>query len=356
MTRLRFLPVLVAALAIAAPVRADPVPDDVGARVAARFAQPAARAFTRSAKALVDRVRTLCAAPGEASLAAARTAFADTVASWGRVSVLRFGPLQANNRYERVFFWPDPRGVILRQVQGLLAQTDEAALAPGALGGKSVAVQGLPALELVLFGGDAEQLTTGQAAYRCRYGVAVAANIAEVAGATEAGWANGAPFHEAFTAPAPGHDLYRSKDEVAGEIVKALGTALQYTRNAELLPALGDAPETARGKRAPLWRSNLAFALVRARVEGLLDLVASTGFDTEQTAATYVGSIRFDLSHARDALGAVTTPAQDAFGDAVDRGRLVYVAAALHGANETTGGSLSEALGLTMGFNALDGD
>ena len=138
--------------------------------------------------------------------------------------------------------------------------------------------------------------------------------------------------------------------------MKALGTALQYTRNAELLPALGDAPETARGKRAPLWRSNLAFALVRARVEGLLDLVASTGFDTEQTAATYVGSIRFDLSHARDALGAVTTPAQDAFGDAVDRGRLVYVAAALHGANETTGGSLSEALGLTMGFNALDGD
>lgn len=350
------LPIVIAMLAVIGTARADPVPDDVGARVATGFAQPAAHAFAESATALAGQVEALCASPGEASLAAARTAFADTVATWGRVSVLRFGPLVADNRYERAFFWPDPRGVILRQVQGLLGEADEAALAPGALGGKSVAVQGLPALEFVLYGGGAGELAAGQAAYRCRYGAAVAVNLAEIARAAEAGWADGSPFREAFTAPFAAADLYRSKGEVAGEIVKALGTALQYTRNAELLPALGDTADAARGKRAPLWRSDRTFALVGARIDGLLDLVAAAGFDADPTAAAYVGSIRFDLSHARDALDAVTTPAQDAFGDADDRGRLAYVAAALHGANETTGGGLSGALGLTMGFNALDGD
>src|SRR3546814_8604156 len=41
-----------------------------------------------------------------------------------RSEFLRFGPLVAANRYERIYFWPDPRGITLRQVQGLLGQAD----------------------------------------------------------------------------------------------------------------------------------------------------------------------------------------------------------------------------------------
>ncbi|MCP8882412.1 hypothetical protein NIM87_02745 [Devosia sp. XJ19-1] len=35
------------------------------------------------------------------------------VESWGRLSVLRFGPLISDNRFETIFFWPDLRGVTL---------------------------------------------------------------------------------------------------------------------------------------------------------------------------------------------------------------------------------------------------
>src|SRR5690606_13150351 len=94
------------------------------------------------------------------------------------------------------------------------------------------------------------------------------------------GWSAG-PFHAAFTRPSADRSLYRTDTEVAGEIVKAIGTALQFTRNAELTPALGETADEARGKRAPLWRSDLTFTLLGERLGGLRELLAATGFDED---------------------------------------------------------------------------
>ena len=55
-----------------------------------------------------------------------------------------------DNRFERILYYPDRKGLGLRQVQALLAEQDASVLAVGALEGKSVAVQGLGALEFVL--------------------------------------------------------------------------------------------------------------------------------------------------------------------------------------------------------------
>ncbi|MCO5159096.1 MAG: imelysin family protein [Aquamicrobium sp.] len=354
MTRLAALALL--GLLACYPARADPVPDDLGARVTDGYARPAAQAFTVAARETARLTGELCAVPGGESLGAARAAFAGLVPAWGGLSVLRFGPLQAENRYERLFFWPDPRGVIVRQVGVLLAGKDEAALAPGALAARSVAVQGLPALEFALHGAGAGDLETEAGGYRCRYALAVATNVADIAAAVEVGWDEAAPFHDDFAAPAAGNDLYRSQREVAGEIVKALGTALQFTRNAELLPPLGETPDKARGKRAPLWRSGLTFALAAARIEAAVALLDAAGFAGDAEARGAVETMRFDLAHAAEALRAVTTPAEDAFAPGEDRERIRYATVALDAANATLGEKLSAALGLTMGFNALDGD
>jgi predicted lipoprotein len=341
---------------ITSPALSDPIPDDIGSRIVTGFARPATEAFSRAALEARHLVGTLCAAPGGDALVAARAGFRDLVSAWGGVSVLRFGPLQAENRFERVFFWPDPRGVIVRQVQRLLAERDETALSPESLAAKSVALQGLPALELVLHGAGADELETGAGHYRCRYGAAVAANVAAMAAAVAAGWREGNAFHDDFASPSEDHDLYRSDREVAGEVVKAAATALQFTRNAELLPPLGEMAATARGKRAPLWRSDLTFALVAARIDGVLGLLSASGFDADEGARLALETIRFELVHAREAIAKVAAPAEDAFADDVQRGRISYVALALDGANTALGERLSTALGLTMGFNALDGD
>src|SRR3546814_4200550 len=105
-----------------------------------------------------------------------------------RSEFLRFGPLVAANRYERIYFWPDPRGITLRQVQGLLGQADGSMPDAAGLATQSVALQGLPALEYVLYGkagllaaSEAQATDSGKAnaenkTRACAYATAVAGN------------------------------------------------------------------------------------------------------------------------------------------------------------------------------------
>lgn len=330
---------------------------DIGERVTTQFARPAIDGFEDAAKAQAAAIDALCAAPGDRALDNARAAFRDLVPAWGKVSVLRFGPLQAENRFERLFFWPDPRGVILRKVQGLVAGEDASAADPAALAGKSVAVQGLPALEFLLVGSGSDDLASG-AAFRCAYAGAVAGNIAGIAAGLREGWAEGTAFHASFTAPAAERDPYRSTAEVAGEVVKALSTALQFVRTAEVLPALGETVEDARGKRAPFWRSDTTFDFVAAQVDGMIGLMEAAGFPDhgDALATGLASSIRFELRNAKRALEDVAAPAEQAFENEEDRGRIGFAMLALEGANQMLGEQFSAAIGLTMGFNALDGD
>src|SRR5690606_22737995 len=99
-----------------------------------------------------------------------RAQFPAVVTAWSRIELYRFGPLMAQNRSDRILFWPDRKGIALRQVQAILADKDEAALAPETLARKSVAVQGLGALEFVLHGTGSEDLATPDGAFRCDYG------------------------------------------------------------------------------------------------------------------------------------------------------------------------------------------
>lgn len=331
---------------------------DIGARVADLYAVPSLAAFAGVTGRLEGKMDELCTAPGEATLEEVRATFADTVRAWGPVSILRFGPVTVENRFEHLFFWPDPRGVTLRQVQGVLAEEDEQAASPSGLKEKSVALQGLPALEFVLFGSGSETLAGVDGSYRCRYGAAIVVNMADRAAAIEAAWAPGAPFHAEFTEPGAGNALYRSREEVAGEVIKALGTALQFARDAELLPALGDSADKANGRRAPLWRSGLTFDLVDTQIEGMAELVGAAGFESrlDEERRAVIDSVLFDLEHALGALEDVEAPAEAAFAEKADRDRIAYAAVALQGANRSISEQLSAAIGLTMGFNALDGD
>ncbi|MBN8241928.1 imelysin family protein [Nitratireductor aquimarinus] len=332
---------------------ASTIAPDVGNRVLEGYVTPTLARFREASGALSNALGDVCGASSDSGLVAVHQRFSETVSAWGHVSVLRFGPLVAENRFERIFFWPDPRGVTLRQVQGLLA-SDEAL--PQDLAAQSVALQGLPVLDYVLFGTGGDKLA--EDARRCAYAQAVADNVADIAGALENGWAEGTAFQASFTAPAPDRDPYRSSAEVAGEVVKAAGTAIEFARNAELLPALGKSVEKARGKRAPFWRSGETFAFTAAQIEGVQQLITAAGFvdGPSDLVNGYGESMNFDLAHARDALEAVTGAPEAAFGEEEDRGRISYATIAMEGAKHTLNGELAGALGLVMGFNALDGD
>ena len=343
------------ALPLAAPAVAA---GSSGSRVAEQVARPALAALAASTAELTGAVEALCATPDGDRLAAARAAFGAVTGDWGRVSVLRFGPLATGNRFERLFFWPDPRGLGLKQVQRVLAARDETATTQAGLSQKSVAAQGLPALEFILFGTGAQELAAGGEPFRCRYAQAAAGNIARVVSLVADGWKERTDFAVSFTSPAADTEPYRSASEVDGEIVKAAGTVIQYVRAAELIPALGDSADAANGKRTPLWRSGLSFRLMEAQVSGMRALLAAAAYGeiprTEVGQA--VAALDDALAAAQAPLGQIRTPPEAAFADEADRARIAAVNSALDRAGHLLSEELAPALGLTMGFNALDGD
>src|SRR5262245_35011785 len=142
--------------------------------------RPGYAALADETAALGEKVGVLCETPSSASLEASRKAFAAAVAAWSKVEILRFGPIAQDNRYESLFFWPDPKGLGDRQIRDAIAKRDESVTKPEALSGKSVALQGFPALEYLLYGDGAETLAAPSeaSAFRCAFARAVATNSA----------------------------------------------------------------------------------------------------------------------------------------------------------------------------------
>ena len=74
--------------------------------------RPGYAALADAAGALQGKVETLCQQPSTATLKEAKAAFAGTVAAWSKVEIIRFGPVIQDHRFERLFFWPDPRASV----------------------------------------------------------------------------------------------------------------------------------------------------------------------------------------------------------------------------------------------------
>ncbi|MDF2373672.1 MAG: imelysin family protein [Rhizobiaceae bacterium] len=155
-------------------------PPDVIRNAVAQFIVPAHQKFNDDAAQLENTIAVLCATPSTGQLQQARDDFDAIILAWSSISIIRIGPVLEDNRLERLLFWPDRRGIGLRQVQALLVTKDPTALDPEGLAKKSVATQGLAALEFVLFGTGAETLTQEAESFRCGYGRAISANISRI--------------------------------------------------------------------------------------------------------------------------------------------------------------------------------
>ena len=143
---------LAAVLAFApAPVRAV----ETGAVLAAAvdgFIRPGYGALRSEARLMAELTGELCETPSPGAIQAAHEGFGRLVEAWSRIEIIRFGPIVEDNRLERIHFFPDRRGLGLRQVQAVLAEKDATATTAVALADKSVALQGLTALEYLLYG------------------------------------------------------------------------------------------------------------------------------------------------------------------------------------------------------------
>ena len=325
---------------------------------------PGYRGLAEKAAAEATLAGELCWQADVERLAAARDGFTELVLAWSRVELIRFGPARDENRYERLFFWPDPRGRGLQQVQEIIASEDPAATDVEALREKSVAVQGLFALEFVLYGTGSEALTdTANPArsFRCRFGTAIAGAIQKTAEEILADWTKADGYAALMRGAGPDNPLYRSHGEVAQELIKAAREQLQLARDLKLAHAIEATPDKAQPKRAPFWRSDLTIPSIRANIDAVLALAGPDGIGAAlpKDSAWIAAELAFELHQADKVLARVDDRGErweTLVAQAKNHEDLTYTLIPLADAIALLEGGYPDALGLITGFNSLDGD
>lgn len=322
------------------------------------FVRPAYASLHDHARSLTVSVRKLCAAPSQGELDAARAAFDATVDAWSSAEIIAFGPIKENNRLERMLFWPDRKSIGLKQVQAALADKDPTATDPARLAGKSVGMQGLGALEFVLYGDGADALAGKDDPYRCAYGAAVAGNIETMAGEVSDAWNKPDGFAALWANPGPQNPLYRDGNEAVTELVGVFINELEMVRDVRLKAFFGGKPDADKPKQAIYWRSRSTTKSLAGNLSGMdaLFQASKLGNALPSDARWMAESIHIQLVNGVTTAKSISGPIGDALADPASRDKLDHFALITSSLSTLIGTRLTAEFGLTAGFSSLDGD
>jgi predicted lipoprotein len=317
--------------------------------------RPGYKRLAEATAALDQKMKAFCADQQDASLAAAKQAYADAVTAWGRVEHLRFGPIMEEHRHERIAFWPDPKGIGARQVSRAMAKNDPTLISTEALAQKSVALQGLTALEQVLYGGGG--LLGQNSRFRCQYAMAISNNLAAIAAQVDAAWASPDGYARLLLNPAADNAVYLEPREVTQELVMAYATGLLSVRNLKIGAPLG-LVESSKVSGAAFAASGLDRAVIAANLEGIRDLFKASGLAAEisgEDKGTGQALLNeFDI--ALKIISDLKVPLDEVAKTPKLKEQVAVIGFALKNAYETGVARMKAAADLSLGFNSLDGD
>lgn len=290
-------------------------------------------------------------------------AFEDAVVSWAGAEIIRFGPARKQDRLVRIAFWPDRRGVVRRQTRRALAAGDPKLLSTEEIAEQSVALQGLPTLELLLYPA-ATQESEETARYRCRLAEAIAGNVAKLADGLHADWMGPDGWRAMMLSAGPENAVYKSDAEAAAEIVKSLLAALQIIRQNEILPWQETVEAGKRWAGLPFEHSGLSKRYLRAGVESArslhralqLDAFAESLGKSDPDKAWMQSWLQNAYRYFERELAGFDLPAIMQAAGKTDASHIRRAKFYVNGLVQIIGREIAPAAKLFLGFNELDGD
>ncbi len=317
-----------------------------------RYEQLAASTETFAAAA-----KALCTGKRDSARERVRAGFHDAMDAWTGVRHLRFGPADVLMRSYRFYFWPQARARTADAVAELVAAGEEDERLTR-IDKATVAVQGLLAAEVLLH----DDRYLGADARGCGLLTAVADNMRTMAAGILADWREGdAPFARLMAAPGPDNPYF--EDHAAGTLAlfQGLYDSLQLIHDVNLKPVIGESvrqvrPMLAESRLSGRSGSNIVIAIGALQALylgeggaglGGLAAVADTGLDRLMRKA-----FRLTLATAQSIDG----PVERAAADPARRLPVETLARQVQALKQIVRDRLGPALGLAVGFNALDGD
>lgn len=275
--------------------------------------------------------------------------------SWMAIQHIRLGPVEASLRYYRYQIWPDKHNTGTKHLQGLLKSEDRERLEPKQFAQSSVAVQGLTALERLLFptASDSGQFGSPEApSYRCELMLAITGNLAQMSSEIVTDWAAGeTPYRTHVLTAGPENDDFASHEEVASQWLNSISTQLQVITEQKLFRPL----EQFRLKRAESWRSRRSLQNILLNLLAIRELYA-IGLSPKLSEDPLDNTIKKAFDQTIASVKALDIPLYDIKQDSPEAKKLEKILADARQLTALTSSELPQALGLSLGFNSLDGD
>lgn len=293
--------------------------------------------------------RSYCAQPDEAALATLRSEYTNAFLAWQGAQHLRLGPVQYLSREHRFAMWPDKRGKVGKHLARL--KQDPALQADDFdISSKSVAVQGFSALERLIYGKAPPDTLD------CRIATAITGNLRNIGANLLSDWTGGeAPFVNFFNKPDALNPIFESDVELAGKLLNSLYTELEVIVTRKLARPLGNSLEKARGKRAESWRSGNALAAISANLH-TSEALYQQAFAPELTGNALGATIEQQFQQAVATLKRINMPLAQAVSNANERAKVEQLQHDVSVLKGLIGRDMAAELGLSLGFNSLDGD
>ncbi|MDK4740839.1 imelysin family protein [Rhizobium sp. CNPSo 3464] len=320
--------------------------------------RPGYRAMHDSASKLTTAMKALCTDPSAASLANAQSAFGDTIKSWSRIEIVQTGPIIEKNRFEHILFYPDRKGVGLKQVQALIAKADEHDTTVEAVAGKSVALMSLTALEYVLYGNGSSVLSTEKQGFRCRYGAAVAGNIENTAKDIADEWDDPNGVQKSWKFPGKTSNDFMDNKEAVTALLGILVHGAANVRDQRLETFYKGDQVAARPKMAIYWRSANTWTSLSGNIEGLktlwekADMASLLPSDKPAVAAKIDGL----LNELATTATTINPDIEAAIGNDAERAKIDKLLSVSRDLATSFSDEYGGAIGLSAGFSFADGD
>lgn len=280
------------------------------------------------------------------------------MASWQAAQWVHFGPIEQDNLRWQFQFWPDLHNNIRRKVQPLMAKED--ALSLEQLKTAGVVARGFSALEYALF----DQESAGQSnPGLCGYLTTAGLDLNNSAKGLHAGWEKDAEYRKHFDTPGEKNPVFPRALDTTSALLDSVVAQLEVIRIDKLAGPLGlktakSRPnaylaESWRSETSLLWLAENLAVVERVLLEeklGLLHQVPDAQLRTQLITEVdgQLSEIKKHLALVADKPFAQTLKDQPA--------QLIALHDAWQALLQNVKQNLPKALGVTLGFNANDGD
>ncbi len=329
-------------------ITSDEAWTEINLKVTDELVIPAYESLQTASVALQEASVNFCRAPAAASLSQLQAAYLSMMDAWQAVQHIQFGPITYFNWNYRMQYWPDERGTSGRQLEALIGAADPGILNADSFSRQSVGIQGLPALERLLYA-DMALSDYQNNDYLCPLSEMIAENLNEISSGVHERWLE--EYRDVVLQPDSG-GVFEDAEDLSIEFLKALQESLSKIRDQKLLPVIGENFARVRTRNAESWRSQRSLANIKTNVRALqaLFMAYTEAFyadDVEAVVAAFA-ALNTTLAEAPDSM--ISTQDSE-----VDYTRLQTVHAQIDTLHEAFENALKQT-DLYLGFNSLDGD